>query len=133
MLNATNIAATDPVAELMHPLVQVCTLGTLVHPRHPLHPLHPLHPPPRAHAPLASAHAVPALFPRYCSYRSTQEYVANLTTRFDEELAEAWERETWQPIDEEGSGAAHAAVVWDLFRLFASTLEVRYIAPNPSP
>ena len=34
------------------------------------------------------------------------------------------QRETWQPIDDASSGSYHAAVVWDVFKLFMSTLEV---------
>ena len=52
------------------------------------------------------------------------EWVSHLTTRFDSELDAAWQRETWDPIDDAASGSYHAAVVWDLFKLFMSTLEV---------
>ena len=52
-----------------------------------------------------------------------REYVTNLTTRFDEDLEASWEAETWRPLDGDG-GAVHAAVVWDLFHMFVSAIEV---------
>jgi hypothetical protein len=51
------------------------------------------------------------------------EYTANLTTRFDDELEAAWQRERWEAMGL-ADGHRHAAVVWDLFTLFSSSLDV---------
>ena len=68
-------------------------------------------------------------------------WITHLTTRFDEELELAWQRETWEPLGEAiavnqgivsangdaGGGekvSGYAAIVWDLLKLFMSTLEV---------
>ncbi|KAL1503093.1 hypothetical protein AB1Y20_011156 [Prymnesium parvum] len=52
------------------------------------------------------------------------EWTSNLTTRFDKQLDAAWKRETWVSINATSSATPHAAVVWDIFKLFMSTLEV---------
>ena len=65
-------------------------------------------------------------------------WITHLTTRFDEELELAWRRETWEPLGDAmaptsglgGEGGAtggvtgYAAIVWDLLKLFMSTVEV---------
>jgi hypothetical protein len=70
-------------------------------------------------------------------------WVTHLTTRFDEQLELAWQAETWTPLSDDvpvasssshradgaysasnGGATGYAAIVWDLFKLFMSTLDV---------
>jgi hypothetical protein len=43
--------------------------------------------------------------------------------RFDVELESAWDRERWVPLAAP-DGHRHAAVVWDIFSLFSSSMDV---------
>eukprot|EP00967_Tisochrysis_lutea_P126930 scaffold215341_cov30-Tisochrysis_lutea.AAC.5 len=59
-----------------------------------------------------------------CAFASATHLVCLLPLcRFDVELEAAWSREQWAPqaISE---GQRHATVVWDMFSLFSSSLEV---------
>ena len=51
------------------------------------------------------------------------QYISYLTMKFDDELEIAWCRETWA-VGMDG-GAGYAPIVWDLMKLFSSTLEAR--------
>jgi len=84
----------------------------------------PLWPPLESLNRLLSAHGEPILLDVHAIVEPLMhEYIANLTTRFDVELEAAWSREQWAPqaISE---GQRHATVVWDMFSLFSSSLEV---------
>ena len=62
------------------------------------------------------------------------QWIIHLTVRFDDELEAAWQSETWSPLhplatceeDEDGGRGptGYSAIVWDLMKLFMSTLEV---------
>ena len=51
------------------------------------------------------------------------QYISYLTMKFDDELEIAWCREIWA-VGMDG-GAGYAPIVWDLMKLFSSTLEAR--------